>query len=238
MGQKVIFEDWGNVPYEEAWERQALVQKALIANKLVYRDLPILESQSILREIQRHHLIFCEHPHVYTLGKSGSDKNLLLSEQALTDRGASFHKINRGGDITYHGPGQIVGYPIFDMDCFFNDVHRYVRFLEEVIIRTLAEYGLEGIRIKEYTGVWLEGEVKRKICAIGVHFSRWVTMHGFAFNIQPDLKYFEYMVPCGIQDPDKAVTSLSKELGRPIGMDEVKGKLKKHFADVFSFDFE
>lgn len=225
-----------------------------------------------------------EHPPVYTLGKSGSMDHLLLSEAELQARGIEFFPINRGGDITFHGPGQIVGYPILDLDCFFTDVHRYVRNLEEVIIRTIAEYGIEGVRIKDFTGVWVEGgytvdgarytvdgarytvdggrrtephelatvdpqpwtvdrrpctvhrppsTVYQKICAIGVHLSRWTTLHGWAFNVNTPLEYFDNIVPCGIDDADKTVTSLSKLLGRAMDLDEVKGKLKRHFGEVF-----
>jgi lipoyl(octanoyl) transferase len=177
---------------------------------------------------------------VYTLGKSGSLSNLLLDEVALQKAGFEFFKINRGGDITYHGPGQIVGYPIFDLDCFFTDVHRYVRTLEEAVMLTLAEYGLKGIRVEKYTGVWLEAsETKplRKICAIGVHLSRWVTMHGFAFNINTNLDHFKHIIPCGIVDEDKAVTSLALELGKEQDIEAVKQSLKQHFAQVFGFEF-
>ena len=166
--------------------------------------------------------------------------HLLLSETTLKERGIEFYKINRGGDITFHGPGQIVGYPILDLDDFFTDIHKYVRFLEEAIIRTLEEYDLQGYREKGFTGVWLPQTValpKRKICAIGVHLSRWVTMHGFAFNINTDLQYFRNIIPCGIEAADKDVTSLSVELGRPVDIVEVMGKLKKHFADLFEFEY-
>ena len=165
--------------------------------------------------------------------------HLLLNEAELQTKGIAFFKINRGGDITYHGPGQVVGYPIFDLDCFFTDVHKYVRYIEEAVILTLAEYGLKGVRYEGYTGVWLEPEgdqPKRKICAIGVHLSRWVTMHGFAFNINTDLNYFDYIIPCGINDPDKTVTSLSIELGHEVSILEVKSKLIKHFARLFNFE--
>ena len=173
---------------------------------------------------------------------------MLLNETELVQEGVEFFKINRGGDITYHGPGQITGYPILDLDCFFTDVHKYVRYLEEAVIRTIAEYGLVGIRIQGYTGVWLEnlpknpnytegGKSYRKICAIGVHLSRWVTMHGFAFNVNTDLKYFNNIIPCGIIDEDKAVTSLAAELGRKIDVEEVKMKLKAHYADLFQFQY-
>ena len=179
-------------------------------------------------------------PLVYTLGKSGSIDNLLLDNEALAQAGFEFFKINRGGDITYHGPGQIVGYPIFDLDRFFTDVHRYVRFLEEAVILTLADYGIYGTRVEKYTGVWLEAtedKPLRKICAIGVHLSRWVTMHGFAFNINTNLGHFNNIIACGITDEDKTVTSLAKELGREMDIEEVKSRLKNHFAHLFGFTF-
>lgn len=235
--QQVIFKDMGLIPYREAWDRQQQLLAAAVERKRENRlradrgepGLPI-----------EHHLLFCEHPPVFTLGRGGDETNLLLDEAGLREQGIEFFKINRGGDITYHGPGQIVGYPIFDLDAFFTDVHRYVRCLEEVVILTLAEYGIQGHRIKEYTGVWLPQEgwlPKRKICAIGVHLSRWVTMHGFAFNINTELDKFRHIIPCGIQDKDKDVTSLAKELGHTMDEDEVKEKLKRHFAAVFGFVF-
>ena len=179
-------------------------------------------------------MIFCEHPHVYTLGKSGSENNLLINETFLQKIGATYVPINRGGDITYHGPGQLVGYPILDLEQFFTDIHKYLRFLEEAIILTIAEYGLKGERYEGFTGVWLDAtdpKKARKICAMGVRCSRWVTMHGFAFNVNTNLDYFNYIVPCGIDD--KQVTSLQKELGREIDIEEVKTKLKKHIAQLF-----
>lgn len=233
--QKVVFKDLGLISYKDAWDYQGVKLKELIDRKLNNRNL---EPEN--REEQRHYLIFCEHPPVYTLGKSGSMDNLLLDEEGLKREGFEFFKINRGGDITYHGPGQIVGYPIFDLDCFFTDVHKYVRFLEEAIILTIAEYGLSGMRLEGYTGVWLEAAGKlprRKICAIGVHLSRWVTMHGFAFNINTQLSHFNHIIPCGIDDEDKGVTSLAEELGREVSLDEVKDKLRRHFADLFGFEF-
>ncbi len=189
--------------------------------------------------VQIHHLLFCEHHPVYTLGKSGSIHHLLLNEQELAEGGFEFFKINRGGDITYHGPGQITGYPIFDLDEFFTDVHKYVRYLEEVVIRTLKEYGIQGERIEGFTGVWIQksNTPSRKICAIGVHLSRWVTMHGFALNVDTNLSHFQNIVPCGISDENKEVTSLSKELGRAVSLSEVKSKLKKHFRELFDFEY-
>jgi lipoyl(octanoyl) transferase len=254
---KVIYQDLGRISYQEAWDYQFQLQKQLIEHKLEARKRAeiavetveqgpsvnsslVLTNEDIFQTEQSHFLLFCEHNPVYTLGKSGSITHLLLNETELHEKGVEFFKINRGGDITYHGPGQITGYPIFDLDCFFTDVHKYVRFLEEVVIRTMAEYGLEGMRVAGYTGVWLEGDVgkpKRKISAIGVHLSRWVTMHGFAFNINTDLSYFTSIVPCGIAEDDKAVTSLSAELGKKIDIEEVKNKLKRHFAALFQFEF-
>jgi lipoyl(octanoyl) transferase len=178
--------------------------------------------------------LFVEHPHVFTLGKSGDHANLLLDDEALQNVGARFYEINRGGDITYHGPGQIVGYPIFDLEYFFTDIHKYLRYLEEAIILTLAEYGIQAGRIEGLTGVWLdETDPKRarKIAALGVKCSRWITMHGFAFNVNADLSYFGHIIPCGITD--KAVTSMNLELGRSLDMEEVKTKLKKNLEHVF-----
>jgi lipoyl(octanoyl) transferase len=239
MIPQVEYQDLGNMSYKDAWDYQYRLQKELIDFKLRHRE----QGLTYWAPLQRHYLLFCEHPHVYTLGKSGSLAHLLLDETALQARGIDFFKINRGGDITYHGPGQIVGYPIMDMECFFTDVHRYVRSIEEAVIKTLADYGLIGIRIKEYTGVWLEedatnGLKKRKICAIGVHFSRWVTMHGFAFNINTNLSLFDNIIPCGIDDVDKTVTSLATELGYPVDMAEVKEKLRGYLAEVFEFNFK
>jgi lipoyl(octanoyl) transferase len=233
--QEVLFKDLGLISYQEAWDYQEEQLKGLVDRKLRNRKLPDEE-----KELQQHFLLFCEHPPVYTLGKSGSLDHLLLNEQQLAQEGFEFFKINRGGDITYHGPGQIVGYPIFDLDCFFTDIHKYVRFLEEAIIRTIAHYGLEGTREKGYTGVWLAGDdkqPKRKICAIGVHLKRWVTMHGFAFNVNTDLSHFNNIIPCGIQEDDKAVTSLARELNRPVPIEEVKTILKGHFAELFEYQY-
>ncbi len=237
MRQKVIFQDLGRISYAEAWERQTVLHRELIDRKVAYRKGG---HAGIPSTPPAHTLLFCEHPPVYTLGKSGSMDHLLLPEAALQEQGFEFFKINRGGDITYHGPGQIVGYPIFDLEYFFTDVHRYVRSLEEAIIRTIAEYGLLGIRQEGFTGVWLEADgirPMRKICAIGVHLSRWVTLHGFAFNVQPNLSHFGHIIPCGIQAEDKGVTSLAQEIGVVADAEEVKGKVKKHFAGVFDFDY-
>lgn len=236
--QTVHFRDLGKMDYQTAWDYQTALHRNLVDNKLKNRDLkPGTYPQT-------HQLLLVEHPPVFTLGKSGSMDNLLLSEAELTTRGIQFFPINRGGDITFHGPGQIVGYPILDLECFFTDVHRYVRNIEEVIIRTLAEYGIESFRIKNYTGVWVRTTNNEqqttnnlgKICAIGVHLSRWTTLHGWAFNVNTPLEYFDYIVPCGIADEDKTVTSLAQEFGRPVDLQEVKQKLKQHFAEVFECD--
>jgi lipoyl(octanoyl) transferase len=229
----VIFEDLGLIDYQQAWDYQTQLFDEIVAQKVANRDLP--ESEQIPT---KNYLLFCEHPHVYTLGKSGSQEHLLLDDDGLKTNDASFYKINRGGDITYHGPGQIVGYPIFDLDNFFTDIHKYLRYLEEAVILTLKEYNIEAGRVDGMTGVWLDFEDEkkaRKICAMGVKCSRWVTMHGFAFNVNAHLNYFNNIVPCGI--PDKAVTSLEKELGNPIDLNEVKEKLKTNIANVFDFDF-
>ncbi|KAA3628099.1 MAG: lipoyl(octanoyl) transferase LipB [Bacteroidetes bacterium] len=231
--QKVKFEDLGLISYKKAWDYQSELHQALKDRKVeARRNKETLTAPT-------HHLLFCEHPPVYTLGKSGSEDNILLDEKQLEEQGFEYFKINRGGDITYHGPGQIVGYPIFDMDFFFTDVHKYVRYLEEAIIRTLKHYDIEAYRIKEYTGVWLpeKGFIpKRKICAIGVHLSRWVTLHGFAFNVKPRLNHFNNIIPCGINDADKAVTSLENELGEAVDMEEVKNLVKGHLAKLFEFE--
>ena len=184
----------------------------------------------------KNHLIFCEHPHVYTLGKNGNKNNLLVNKEYLKNKAVKFYKINRGGDITYHGPGQIVGYPIFDLDNFFTDIHKYLRFLEEAVILTLIDFGLNPERSKGETGVWIDVGKKtaRKICALGVKSSRWVTMHGFAFNINTDLRYFENIIPCGITN--KSVTSLKKELGEEINIEMVKKKLKSHLIKLFKIE--
>lgn len=232
---RVEYQNLGLISYEKAWDYQKVRLKEVIDLKLGNRHLPDAEKLE-----QKSYLLFCHHPPVYTLGKTGSLDNLLLNEAELKAAGIEFFKINRGGDITFHGPNQLIGYPIFDMDCFFTDIHKYVRFLEEVIIRTLAEYDVEAYRIPDYTGVWLpptNTQPKRKICAIGVHLSRWVTMHGFAFNVNTDLSYFNNIIPCGIQEDDKTVTSLAAELERLIDMDIIKQQVKKHFKDLFEFEF-
>ena len=229
MNKKVGFQDLGLIDYRKCWD----YQEELFAEILAVKSANRKENKT---DITQNHLLFCEHPHVYTLGKSGDEKNLLVNEDYLKSRGATFHKINRGGDITYHGPGQIVGYPILDLDNFFTDIHKYLRFLEEAIILTLKDYGLESERSPGETGVWFDvGTPKaRKICALGVKSSRWVTMHGFAFNINADLSYFGNIVPCGITD--KSVTSLQIELEKEMGMEEVKNKLKVHLIDLFEME--
>jgi len=223
----------GNIAYQKAWDYQQSIQQKGVAAKSHNRKL--IEGETAI-EIDNY-LIFCEHPHVYTLGKSGSVDHLLLDEKTLAEKEIEYFKINRGGDITYHGPGQIVVYPIFDLEQFFTDVHRYVRSLEEVVIATLADFGINGTRIKGYTGVWIEGQPNRKICAIGVHMSRWMTLHGLAFNINTDLNYFDYIVPCGINDADKTVTSMAAELGKMVEIPAVKAKLMAHFSRIFEYQY-
>ncbi len=219
--------------YKACWDYQEKLFNETVNLKISNRDLP--EEKQIPT---KNHLLFVEHPHVYTLGKSGDEKNLLLNEKQLLDKHANYYKINRGGDITYHGPGQLVAYPILDLDNFFTDIHKYLRLLEETIILTLKEYGVESGRSKGETGVWLDAEDKfkaRKICAMGVRCSRWVTMHGWGFNVNSDLNYFNNIIPCGIND--KAVTSLNKEIGRDVDMAEIKEKLKKNFSELFEAEF-
>ncbi len=231
--KKVIFKDLGLIDYREAWDHQEKLFEEIIAMKLANRERPDAEQQPT-----RNYLLFCQHPHVYTLGKSGKEAHLLLNDKGLKEKNAVFYKINRGGDITYHGPGQLVGYPIIDLDNFTSDIHKYLRKLEEAIIRALAEYGIEGGRIEGLTGVWLDHEKRvnpRKICAMGVKTSRWVTMHGFALNVNTQLEYFDNIIPCGI--PDKAVTSLEKELGRSMDIQEVAGKVKRQLQEVFGFEY-
>ncbi len=228
--QNVLFCDLGLIDYAEAWELQEKLFNEVVDRKLFNRTAS--ENDKVP---QQHFLLFCEHPHVYTLGRSGDEKNLIVSEKDLPKIHATFYRNNRGGDITYHGPGQIVGYPILDLDLFFTDIHKYLRFLEEAIILTLKDYGINAGRIPGCTGVWIdENEPKRarKICAFGVRCSRWVTMHGFAFNVNTNLDYFNNIIPCGIRD--KSVTSLEKELGRKVDINEVKQKLKGHLCNIFS----
>ncbi len=227
--ETVSFLDLGLIDYREAWTLQEKLFNEVVERKLSNR---LLEKDK--QKQQEHFLLFCEHPHVYTLGRSGDEGNLIVSENELLKLNATFYRNNRGGDITYHGPGQIVGYPILDLDFFFTDIHKYLRFLEEAVINTLKEYGVAAGRIDGCTGVWLDWDNNRKarkICALGVRCSRWVTMHGFAFNVNTDLSYFNHIVPCGIKD--KSVTSLEKELGRKLDMMEVKEKLKKNISEIF-----
>jgi len=228
--KKIAVQDWGLITYQVAWDKQTSIFEQIISQKLSNRHRE--EEQQTLLPTDNY-LIFCQHPHVYTLGKSGSESHLLLGQDELIQKNADFYHINRGGDITYHGPGQIVGYPILDLDNFFTDIHLYMRNLEEVIINTLADFGLKAERIEGLTGVWLGvgTENPRKICAMGVKASRWVTMHGFALNVNPDLSYFGYIVPCGITD--KAVTSMEHELGYAPDITTVQSIIKKHFALVF-----
>ncbi|TDO21513.1 lipoyl(octanoyl) transferase LipB [Pedobacter duraquae] len=231
MNKKVEFLDWGLIDYEQAWADQ----------EKIFQDTVTLKTQNRTNNTTLetpNYLIFCEHPHVYTLGKSGHPENLLLDEKGLEEKHAAYYKINRGGDITYHGPGQLVGYPILDLDNFFTDIHLYLRTLEEAVILTLKDYGVEAGRYPGFTGVWLDADndKARKICALGVRCSRWVTMHGFAFNVNANLDYFKNIIPCGIDD--KAVTSLEHELGKALDMDEVKGKLKGHIADLFQMEIQ
>ena len=228
--QKVKHINLGLIDYKEAWDYQEELFQAIIDVKRANRKR---ENEGLALEQTQSKLIFCEHPHVFTLGKSGQQSHLLVNEEQLAAKGARFYKINRGGDITYHGPGQLVGYPIFDLDNFFTDIHKYLRYLEEAVILTLAEYGIKAGRIKGSTGVWLDWDnpKARKICALGVKTSRWVSMHGFAFNINSDLSYFGNIIPCGI--PDKKVTSLQEELEQEIDVQEVKNSLKTHIVNLF-----
>lgn len=231
MRPLVHFKDLGLIDYKEAWDFQESVFQNTIQEKIQIRN-----GDSTLTT--KNYLLFCEHPHVFTLGKSGSESNLLLNEVELEKEEATFYKINRGGDITYHGPGQLVAYPIFDLDHFFTDIHKYMRFLEEAVIQTLATFGIESGRVDGLTGVWLDGNTPkaRKICALGVKSSRWVTMHGIGFNVNADLNYFSHIIPCGIND--KAVTSMQHELGRKLDMLEVANVLKTKLSQLFEFDLQ
>ncbi|GGW88735.1 lipoyl(octanoyl) transferase LipB [Salegentibacter mishustinae] len=231
MNKKIDLQNLGYKDYKETWDYQESLFKEIL-------DIKIKNRRQDLNEITPNYLLMVEHPHVYTLGKSGDIKNLLISETELEKKQATYYKINRGGDITYHGPGQLVGYPILDLDNFFTDIHKYLRFLEETIILTLADYGLKAERSKGETGVWLDvgTPFARKICAMGVRASRWVTMHGFALNVNADLGYFDHIIPCGIEG--KAVTSLNVELGKKeIPLADVQEKILKHFAELFEAEF-
>ena len=226
--KRVLCEDLGLIDYKICWDYQEELQQKIVSKKTLNRSLPDSEQQTT-----NNYILFVEHPHVYTLGKSGDENNLLISTEFLKNINATYYKINRGGDITYHGPGQLVVYPILDLENFFTDIHKYLRLLEEVVIKILDDYGIKSGRSTGETGVWLDADTKkaRKICAIGVHCSRWVTKHGLAFNVNADMSYFQHIVPCGITD--KAVTSLEKELGRKVDMEEVKRRFKKYFAEIF-----
>ena len=222
--QELLYKDLGLVDYKETWDFQ---EQLLVSN--------VTKKQEGRLDETKHHLLLLEHPLVYTLGKSGKEEHVLISPEEREEKNIQYYKINRGGDITFHGPGQLVGYPILDLEKFYTDIGRYLRNLEEVIIKVMATYGLKGDRSPGETGVWLDPEVKgkeRKICAMGVRCSRWITMHGFAFNINTDLQYFDYIVPCGIQN--KGVTSLQKELGREVSMQEVKERFLTAFSEVFN----
>ncbi len=221
--------DAGTMAYQEAWDLQTHLHKELVDNKRA--GYPVK---------QRHYFILCEHPPVFTLGKSGSEDNLKINAQERAAHQIEYYKINRGGDITFHGPGQLVGYPILDLDLIFTDVHKYVRSLEEVIINTLQKHNIKGIRSDRYTGVWVEDDKvideEKKICAIGVHLSRWVTMHGFAFNVNTNLSYFDHIIPCGITDPNKSVCSLGSLLGKDVNLQEIKRQVSKEFGLVFDLE--
>lgn len=230
--KQVHFQDLGIIDYQEAWDYQEKLHAEIIAIKLHNKGFSPEEAVST-----PNYLLFCEHPNVYTLGKSGKPEHLLLDEEGLKQNDAQYFKINRGGDITYHGKGQLVGYPILDLDNFFTDIHKYMRFLEEAVIRTCADYGVVAGRIDGLTGVWIDFEKQlfpRKICAMGVKASRWVTMHGFALNVNTDLRYFGNIVPCGIDD--KAVTSLEKETGKTLDMKVVSEKMKQHLSELFEME--
>ena len=226
MNKNIILQDLQLRDYKEVWDYQSDLLQQIV-------DIKRSNRANNSKKITPNYFLFVEHPHVYTLGKSGDLSNLLINEQQLKDKGATYYKINRGGDITYHGPGQIVGYPILDLENFFTDIHKYLRFLEEVIIKTIAEYGLKGERSDGETGVWLDvgTPFARKICAMGIRSSRWVTMHGFALNVNTDLGYFDNIIPCGIRG--KAVASLASELNREVSLEEVKEKILIHFKELF-----
>ena len=231
MNKKVRLINKGLIDYKKCWDFQASIFNEIIQSKIAIRD-----GKSSSKSTENF-LVFCEHPHVYTLGKTGEKNNLLLEESNLKAKGANFYHINRGGDVTYHGPGQLVGYPILDLDNFFTDINKYLRFLEEAVILTLNDFDIDSGRVKGSTGVWIDGNnpfKARKICAIGVKLSRWVTMHGFAFNINTDLDYFNHIIPCGI--PDKAVTSLEKELGDRQDLSKVQARLVFHLQNLFGFE--
>lgn len=226
MNRNILLKDLSLKDYKETWNYQSQLLQKIVDTKISNR-------RNNLSDVTQNHFLFVEHPHVYTLGKSGDLSNLLLNEKQLEEKGATFYKINRGGDITYHGPGQIVGYPILDLENFFTDIHKYLRLLEETIILTIAEYGIKSSRSEGETGVWLDvgTPFARKICAMGIRSSRWVTMHGFALNANVNLGYFDNIIPCGIRG--KAVTSMEAELGKKVDVEEVKSKILKHFKKLF-----
>jgi lipoyl(octanoyl) transferase len=226
--KKITCEFLGLIDYKEAWDYQEKLLKEAVDLKIAFRN-------GQTTEIPQNYLLFCQHPHVYTLGKSGKQEHLLLNEEQLKVHEATYYKINRGGDITYHGPGQLVVYPIFDLEQFFTDIHKYMRLLEEAVILTLTDFGIESGRVEGLTGVWIEGDTDRarKICAMGVKCSRWVTMHGIGFNVNTDLNYFSHIIPCGIDD--KAVTSMQQELGAELDINEVSEKLLNHLAYLSEF---
>lgn len=230
MKPEVEYRNLGLIDYKEAWEYQESLFKSTVDQKISIRNG---EDQGPTK----NYVLFCEHPHVYTLGKSGKKEHLLLDDAGLNSHDATYYEINRGGDITYHGPGQLVVYPIFDLDHFFSDIHKYLRYLEEAVIDTLAEYGISSGRVDGLTGVWIDGDTPkaRKICAMGVKSSRWVTMHGIGFNIHSDLSYFSHIIPCGIDD--KAVTSMESELGRPVDLNEVALVYKRKLSEQFGFTY-
>jgi lipoyl(octanoyl) transferase len=235
--KQVQFQDWGLIDYKEAWDRQEQLFSATVQLKTELRNRQQnAEGSNEPETATPNYLVFCEHPHVYTLGKSGKPDHLLLDEAGLKEKNAVYYPINRGGDITYHGPGQLVVYPILDLDNFFTDIHLYLRTLEEAVINTLAHYGITAGRYPGYTGVWLDADNNgaRKICAMGVRCSRWVTMHGLAFNVNANLDYFKNIVPCGIED--KAVASLNHELGHEVNMDAVKEILKREISVLFGME--
>ncbi len=234
--QPVLFSDLGNIDYQTAWDRQELILSENVAIKTAAR-LQQLDLNPMQLATQ-HHLFFCEHPLVYTLGKSGNIENVLLSDDELKEKGIAFFRTNRGGDITFHGPGQIVGYPIFDLEKFTTDIGLYLRNMEEVIIQTISEWGILGARSKGETGVWIDADIpgkERKICAIGVRCSRWITMHGFALNVNTDLTYFNNIIPCGIQN--KQVTSIEKEIGEKADVTKVKSTIKQKFESIFNIEW-
>ena len=235
--KKVIFSDWGLTDYQVAWDKQEALFSETVKLKVKLRNRHILaEADNDEDTLTPNYLVLCEHPHVYTLGKSGKPEHLLLDENGLKEKKAAYYPINRGGDITYHGPGQIVCYPILDLDNFFTDIHLYLRTLEEAVILTLADFGLTAGRYPGLTGVWFDAdnEKARKVCALGVRCSRWVTMHGLAFNVNTDLTYFKNIIPCGINDKD--VTSMQRELGRQIDINEVKKILMHHISVLFGME--